>query len=103
MDTLRNCAFCFPAPVAVLQIKSSNVLLNKRRNPNEIVPAVTRKSIENIQQLLSLSSFTLIGLFCPSPYALSEKATALGWSAAERRTISHPSPPTPFEAFGQNW
>lgn len=101
MDTLRNCAFCFPAPVTVLQIKSSNVLLNKR-SPNEIVPAVTRKSIENIQQLLSLSSFTLIGLFCPSPYALSEKATVLGWSAAEPRTLSHPSPPTPFEAIDQN-
>lgn len=74
VDTIRKCAFCFPAPVAVLQIKSPNVLLNKMRSPNEIVPAITRKSIENIQQLLSPSSFTLIGLFCPSPYAPSEKA-----------------------------
>lgn len=76
MGTIRKCAFCFPAPVAVLQIKSSNVLLNKMRSPNEIVPAITRKSIENIQQLLTVSSFTLIELFCLSPYVLSGKATA---------------------------
>lgn len=76
VGTIRKCAFCFPAPVAVLQIKSSNVLLNKMRTPNEIVPAITRKSIENIQQLLTVSSFTLIELFYLSPYVLSGKATA---------------------------
>lgn len=52
VDTIRKCAFCFPAPVAVLQRQSPNVLLNKMRSPNEIVPAITRKSIENVQQLL---------------------------------------------------
>lgn len=72
------------------------------RSPNEIVPAITRKSIENIQQLLSPSSFTLIGLFCPSPYAPSEKAPVPRRCTAEPGAISHRSPRTPFEVFDQN-
>lgn len=47
--------------------------------------------LKTFSSCFCLSSLTLIGLFCPSPYALSEKATVPCWRTAEPWTISHHS------------